>query len=144
MKLFEAAASRKALTGQGFVFLAWAVTTGLAAWMEPNSAGYGTHRQLGLPPCGAVALAGRPCPGCGLTTSWTATVHGAFGHAFQAHPFGTFLYVLFTVYAILALYGWLSQKHLRLNDPLLARAGTGLLAVFMIYGVARFLLVRYR
>jgi hypothetical protein len=29
-----------------------------------------THTQLGMPPCNFVVLTGKPCPSCGMTTSF--------------------------------------------------------------------------
>jgi hypothetical protein len=35
-----------------------------------------THRQLGLPECNFVTLTGKPCPACGMTTSFALLMHG--------------------------------------------------------------------
>lgn len=47
-----------------------------ARCLSPESAGYGTHRQLGLPPCTIVAFWSARCPACGLTTAWSHVVRG--------------------------------------------------------------------
>ena len=52
----------------------------LAATLEPDARGHGTHEQLGLPPCGFFALTGAPCPACELTT--------AFAYLARADLFG--------------------------------------------------------
>src|SRR5687768_9011989 len=73
----------------GFVFFgSWLVVTGIALALTPNPAGHGTHKQLGLSACPSAVLFDRPCPGCGLTTSWTAFVHGDFAASVSAHLFG--------------------------------------------------------
>src|SRR5207247_577108 len=42
---------------------------GVARLVEPDLRGYGTHEQLGLPPCTFRLLTGIACPSCGMTTS---------------------------------------------------------------------------
>lgn len=46
--------------------------------------------------CAFYELTGIPCPGCGLTRSWVAAVHGGLGGSFAHHPLGwlVLLYVL--------------------------------------------------
>ncbi len=68
----------------------WAVLA-LAATLTPDPAGYGTHEQLGFQQCSFIVRHGLPCPTCGLTTSVSAAVHGQFGLAFRAQPFGMIL-----------------------------------------------------
>lgn len=64
---------------------------GLACWLEPDPRGYGTHTQLGLPPCAFARLTGRPCPTCGMTTAFAWSVRGRFVRAWQANPVGSLL-----------------------------------------------------
>lgn len=66
----------------------------LAGQLQPDSAGYGTHRQLGLPPCSMKLFYGIRCPACGMTTSWAHFVRGEFGPALRANLGGTLLAVL--------------------------------------------------
>jgi len=37
---------------------------------DADARGHGTHQQLGLPPCTFYVIFQRPCPACGMTTSW--------------------------------------------------------------------------
>ena len=67
---------------------------GVAAWLEPDARGRGTHRQLGLPPCTFVMLFDQPCPSCGMTTSWAHMVRGQFVRALRANVGGTLLAAL--------------------------------------------------
>ena len=60
----------------------------VAAMLEPDPAGHGTHTQLGLPPCGFLIVTGAPCPGCGLTTAFAHAIRGDFGLAASANPLG--------------------------------------------------------
>ncbi|MBS1715355.1 MAG: DUF2752 domain-containing protein [Armatimonadetes bacterium] len=143
MVLFDAGWPKKKLSGQAVWFGVWLVVTLVAALLHPSRNHHGTHTQLGLPPCPSVFLFHRPCPGCGLTTSWTATVHGDLPTAFQAHPLGPVLYGVFTAMAWLSLIGYL--KGLRLRSE--SRPATVLLTTIFFavlgFGVFRFATVRY-
>ena len=56
--------------------------------LTPSATGYGTHTQLGLPPCYFLLMTHLPCPSCGLTTCFAWAVRFRFGNAFLANPFG--------------------------------------------------------
>jgi len=71
----------------------------VAAWLQPAASGYGTHTQLGLPPCNFLRLTHLPCPSCGLTTCFAFAVRLQFRNAFFANPFGILAF-LGTVTAI--------------------------------------------
>ena len=60
----------------------------IATWLKPELCGYGTHTQLGLPPCNFLRLTHLPCPSCGLTTCFAWAVRFHFWKAFLANPFG--------------------------------------------------------
>ncbi len=79
---------RAALLGIAFFLL---VGFGFAYSLNPDPRGYGTHQQLGLPPCTFRLLFGRPCPGCGMTTSFSHFVRGQFVEAARANLAGTLL-----------------------------------------------------
>lgn len=66
----------------------------IAATLDPSAAGYGTHTQLGLPPCGFLLLTGSPCPGCGLTTAFAHAIRGNWGLAISANPLGLALFLV--------------------------------------------------
>jgi len=88
---------------RGFLVLApCAAVLALSAWLVPSKAGYGTHRELGLPPCAFISQTGYPCPSCGMTTAFAAMAHGRFGAAWNAQPFGM---VMFAMVAALAAAG---------------------------------------
>jgi hypothetical protein len=68
----------------------------LAAWLNPydaegNRRTMATHTQIGLPPCSMVQLIGKPCPSCGMTTSFSLLVHGDLIGSAQANWVGTLL-----------------------------------------------------
>ena len=62
------------------------------AWrLEPSAAGFGTHQQLGLPPCTSVQLFDVRCPACGMTTAWACLMRGRVALALGANVGGTLL-----------------------------------------------------
>jgi hypothetical protein len=63
----------------------------LSARLSPDSAGHGTHTQLGLPPCGWAAYFGKPCATCGMTTAWAYAARGRFDRSFVTQPMGMVL-----------------------------------------------------
>lgn len=71
-----------------------------AAWLRPNSAGLGTHTQLGFAPCGFELRSGIPCPTCGMTTSVSLLVHGRIGASLYTQPMG------FAIGLLLAVVFW--------------------------------------
>jgi len=66
----------------------------VAALLTPDPAGHGTHRQLGLPPCGFLFVTGYPCPACGLTTSFAHMIRAQVVGAAAANPFGILLFLV--------------------------------------------------
>ncbi len=66
----------------------------IARVISPSPNGFGTHQQLGLPPCFFHKLTGIPCPTCGMTTSFAHTVRLQFYEAFVTQPFGMLACVL--------------------------------------------------
>ncbi len=74
--------------------LGLAVLLGVARVLTPNSQGRGTHQQLGLPPCTFLALFGRPCPTCGMTTAWAWLMRGCVDSALRSNASGTLLGLL--------------------------------------------------
>src|SRR5262245_38230563 len=62
----------------------------VAIWLDPyDAAGKArtieTHRQLGLPECTFKNLTGKPCPSCGMTTSFSLLIHGDPVNAWKAN-----------------------------------------------------------
>jgi len=51
----------------------------------------GAHRQLGLPACNFAEAFGRPCPTCGMTTSFALLVNGDVVASMRANCAGTLL-----------------------------------------------------
>ncbi|HJL16328.1 MAG TPA: DUF2752 domain-containing protein [Sandaracinaceae bacterium LLY-WYZ-13_1] len=76
-----------------------------AATLTPAAEGHGTHTQLGLPPCGFLVYTGFPCPGCGLTTSFSHMIRLDVVGAFGANPFGILLFLCTAAMVPLSLLG---------------------------------------
>jgi putative Mn2+ efflux pump MntP len=79
----------------------------------------------------------RPCPGCGLTTSWTATIHGNLELAFRAHPLGPILYTLFTLSALLAFLGFWRGQRVVTDSRAFNRATAVGAIIFVAFGLWR-------
>ena len=73
------------------VAAACAALLGLARYLPPDGRGFGTHQQLGIPPCSFVLTSGLPCPTCGMTTAFSLVMHGRPWSAFKAQPAGALL-----------------------------------------------------
>lgn len=140
MALYESSDKRKKLFGQLLFFFVWLAITVTAICLHPDPSGHGTHTELGLPPCPSVLLFNRPCPGCGLTTSFTAFIHGDWAFAFKAHPFGPFLYLGMTAWAFLSMYGWMKGLRLDGGGPLFNRAITAFMVCFFGFGIVRMIM----
>jgi hypothetical protein len=136
MSLSEPADSRRDLAGSLTLSLVWLFVTAVGLLLTPDPHGHGTHQRLGLPPCPSVVLFDRPCPGCGLTTSWTSLLHGDFAMAFHAHALGPILYLGYSAFAISTLWMFWRKRRWRdgrwINPALIA-----LFAVFFAYGMVR-------
>lgn len=135
---FQPDVPRKYLVGQLFWFLSWLAVTIIAAILTPSQHGHGTHQQLGLPACASVVMFGKPCPGCGMTTSWTATVHGQFVHAFEAHPLGSAIYLGFTVSALICGISFANGVRWRTETRAHAILLSVVLTIFLAFGIWRF------
>lgn len=124
-------------------FGAWLFVTVCGVALKPATAGHGTHQELGLPPCPCVLIFNRPCPGCGLTTSFTALLHGRFREAFKAHWMGPLLYLLFTVTALGAGYAFLKKKRFEIHQQPIQNFLVAFTVAFVAYGIIRFAVVNH-
>ena len=96
--------------------ITWAVLFALpfavmvtAASLVPSEAGHGTHTQLGLPPCGFLVVTGIPCPGCGLTTSFSHMIRAQVVGAAHANPFGVLLFLVSFFTIPISAYGFVRR-----------------------------------
>lgn len=75
------------------------------ALLQPEPQGFGTHEQLGLPPCQSMDWFGVPCPGCGVTTSVAWFAHADAMRSLQTQPLGFLIGAVALFAAPLALFG---------------------------------------
>lgn len=137
MTLFEPEPEARRRIANCVPFGAWVGVTAIAAYLKPDVHGHGTHQQLGLPPCPSVLLFDRPCPGCGMTTSWTAFVHGDFATAFHAHPLGPATYLIFTLIAWSILVASLRGYRLVSEGAAFNRMLIAVCVIFIGFGAFR-------
>ncbi len=69
----------------------------VAARLEPDPRGYGTHQSLGFRPCTIRSNFGIPCPSCGMTTSFAHFTRGQFLQAARSNSAGLLLAVFCAV-----------------------------------------------
>ncbi len=119
-------------------FLLWVGVTGVALYLTPSSHGHGTHTQLGFAACPSVMIFDRPCPGCGLTTSFTNMVHLRFADAFRAHWLGPFMYLIFTGSAWVCLWAFIKRMFIYTNSKAFNWTICVLTGIFLLYGFTRF------
>lgn len=136
MKLFEPAKPWLIRTQLSWTAL-WLFCTGMGLYMKPDLHGHGTHQQLGLPPCPSVLLFDRPCPGCGLTTSWTNLLHGNILESFRNHPLGPIMYLGLAFIGIAALYGNIKGLRFMTDAKVPNTVFVSFVAVFFTFGLAR-------
>ncbi len=137
MAWFNEGAPRRRLWGHALWSLSWLMVTLFGVVLRPDGRGHGTHQQLGLPPCPSVLLFHRPCPGCGLTTSISAVLHGDVALSWSAHPFGIPLYSLWTLTAFACGFGWWTGKRFNTEGKAFSIALGTFFGLFFLFGVLR-------
>src|SRR5262245_39396484 len=63
---------------------------GIAIWLNPytedgQARQLETHMQLGLPECTFKSITGKPCPSCGMTTSFALLIRGDVLNSLRAN-----------------------------------------------------------
>lgn len=81
--------------------------------------------------------------GCGITTSFCATVHLDFMTAWAAHPFGPLLYLMFTVSALYCGWGIVKRVRFEAGTRAMQNALAVLTVAFVAFGLVRFATVKY-
>jgi hypothetical protein len=94
-----------------------------------------THTQLGMPPCNFVVMTGKPCPSCGMTTSFALLVRGDLVASARANWVGSVICVLWALMLVWALASGLRGK------ALFVPPGRGELVFTVIVGVVLLLML---
>lgn len=108
----------------------------LSFWLTPDARGFGTHQQLGLPPCNFQDATGVPCPGCGLTTSFSNMAHAHLLDAFAAHLMGPPLFLITLAVAVAS--PWALRRAIPLDQVLSHRGAVATLGVTLLLGLLTF------
>jgi hypothetical protein len=87
-----------------------------------------SHTQLGLPPCNFVVLTGKPCPSCGMTTSFALLVRGDVFASMRANWVGSVICLLWAGTLVWAVASGVRGK------PLFIPPGRGELVFTVITG----------
>lgn len=94
-----------------------------------------THTQMGLPPCNFVLLTGKPCPACGMTTSFALLVRGDLAASMRANWAGTLIAVLWAMTMAWALASGIAGRALYIPDgrgELILTVAVGAVLVLML------------
>jgi hypothetical protein len=92
-----------------------------------------THTQLGLPECNFVVWTGKPCPSCGMTTSFAHLVHGNLVSSVRANWVGTMLAAYWAVLIPWALVSsWRGRLWRVRNGEAVVTASIGVFTVLML------------
>ena len=111
------------------VLVACSAVLGVAAYLTPSPTGLGSHEQLGLPPCGWIAIADIPCPTCGMTTAFAHAADGHLLQALHAQPLGGIL-------AIGVTMAWLVSIHVMITGSRIGGAFARLWSAKMAWALS--------
>ncbi|MEM9883329.1 MAG: DUF2752 domain-containing protein [Planctomycetota bacterium] len=114
----------------------------VAAGLDADPAGYGTHTQLGLQPCGFRAATGMPCATCGMTTSFTHAADGRLARAFVTQPAGSLLSLGLAMLTLVGGWAAVSGMPLRPLGAALWRPATVVIAVAVVLSAWAFTALR--
>src|SRR5262245_46532019 len=103
----------------------------LAARLEPDVRGYGTHQRLGFPPCTFRVLWQIPCPSCGGTTSFAWFVRGNWPAAVSTNAGAFFLAIVMTLSVPWCLISLWQGTTWKVSDPL----WTSLILMLVFFGL---------
>jgi hypothetical protein len=105
-----------------------------ARWLQPDRRGFGTHEQIGMPPCSMMVLWGVPCPTCGMTTAFSLLMHGHPWLAVKAQPLGAVLCLGTMLLLPLAVYFSVSGRTTHMDWDRLGPTRVALTLVLLFLG----------
>jgi len=116
----------------------------IARWLNPYDEDgrplrLEAHRQLGLPPCKFYETFHKPCPSCGLTTSFSLLMHGDLSASLRANAVGTLLAAFCLALIPWSLFVALRGRYLWVRS--LERASLWVVGVFMALLLVRWAIV---
>lgn len=83
-------------------------------------------------------ITGLPCPGCGLTRSWTAAAHGDIAEAFSYNFFGPISLIATVLFVVAVGVLLLRRRPAASITPVLRHPAVWAVAIlWVLYGVAR-------
>jgi Protein of unknown function (DUF2752) len=112
----------------------FAVAATLRPYQDDGSARtMATHTQLGLPECEFVRWTGKPCPSCGMTTSFAHLVRGNVWSSLRANWVGTLLAAYWFALIPWAVYASVKGRLFRVrNGEAMITASIGIFTVLML------------
>lgn len=96
-----------------------------------------SHTQLGMPPCNFVELTGKPCPSCGMSTSFALLVRGDVRASLRANWVGTVICVLWAGALVWAAAGAVKGRIVLIPSHRLEAALTVLVGVVLALMLSR-------
>ena len=113
---------------------------GIAFWLNPYEPDgtprtMATHTQLGVPPCNFILMTGKPCPACGMSTSFALLVRGDVAASLRANWAGTLIAVLWAFTMVWAVASGIRGRPLfvpRGRGELILTASVGAVLVLML------------
>jgi len=103
--------------------------------LHPDARGFGTHRELLLPPCFFRLVTRMPCPFCGMTTGFTWMARRDVAAAARCNLMAPPGFVAAGMFAVLGLYGvvcgrgWLPRVF---SHPRFPKVLLGVILVFWL------------
>lgn len=90
---------------------------------------FGAHTRIGMPPCEFYVWFGKPCPSCGLTTSYSLLMHGDVLNSLRANPVGTLMALFCLVLIPWSLYIAIRGRYLWVRS--IERASLWVAGIFL-------------
>jgi hypothetical protein len=90
----------------------------------------GSHTRLGMPPCEFYVMFKKPCPSCGLTTSYSLLMHGDLVNSLRANAIGTLMALFCLALIPWSLYIGIRGRYLWVRS--IERTSLWIVGIFMV------------